>query len=381
MKATTEDPDVFAREGRIYHGNGNGKRGGADAGERPRFDLVAFADITLGNQQEWLVADIVPAGGFTIIYGESGCGKSFLASDMGLAVALGQPWGGKDVQAGTVVYVTAEGATGFRKRLVAYRQHNNIAGVVVPFHVIAAAPDMGHKPGDPAALIAAIKRQAAGPIRAVMIDTLARTMQGADENSAADMGVFADNCATIGQRLGCAVLALHHCGKDSGKGARGSSALRAASDCEVLVEGSQERRTATVTKAKDGEEGWALPFRLNRVDIDTPERSTSSCILETLGDWGIDHDKPTTRRKLSNRQKLALDALGDLAVDGKPLPAEWQMPMGIRAVPIFTWRAEMEKRGVLDTASANPRADFKRLKDSLQARHLIGEQDALVWKA
>jgi hypothetical protein len=29
----------------------------------------------------------------------------------------------------------------------------------------------------------------------------------------------------------------------------------------------------------------------------------------------------------------------------------------------------------------NPRADFKRVRQSLAARHLIGERDGLVWKA
>jgi hypothetical protein len=235
----------------------------------PRFRLEAFSDIAIGEGPEWLIADIVPAAGLTVVFGESGCGKSFLVGDSGLAIARGLPWAGKEVLAGTVVYVTAEGASGFRKRLVAYRQHYDIGDVPVPFHVIAAAPDLGQKPGDAQTLIADIGAQATN-VRAVVIDTLARAMNGADENSARDMGIFADNCAAIGQRLGCAVLALHHTGKDTGKGARGSSALRAAADCEILVEGSQERRTASVSKQKDGEDGWQLAFRLNRVDISKP---------------------------------------------------------------------------------------------------------------
>lgn len=350
-----------------------------------RFRLEAFSDIGLAAGPECLVDGIVPANGFTVIYGESGCGKSFLASDMGLAVALGQPWGGKDVQAGTVIYITAEGVSGFRKRLVAYRQHYGLADVAVPFYTIAASPDLGHQQGDSAALIGAIearmKLEAIPPIRAVIIDTLARTMQGADENSAADMGVFADHCGKIASQLKCAVVALHHCGKDTGKGARGSSALRAAADCEILVEGAAERRTATVTKAKDGEEGWRLNFRLARVEFEALDTIVSSCVLEPLGDWTLDTTKPPTRRKLSDRQKLALDCLSNIAVDGQPLPADWQMPAGIRAVSIFTWKTEMERRGVLDAEAANPRADFKRLKDSLTARQLIGERDGLIWKA
>lgn len=313
-------------------------------------------------------------------YGEAGCGKSFFASDLGLAVALGQPWAGKDVQAGTVVYVSAEGATGFRKRLVAYRQHYGIGNVAVPFHVIADAPDLGHQPGDTSALIGSIEAQADRPIRAVIIDTLARTMHGADENSAADMGLFADHSAKLGRQLGCAVMALHHCGKDTGKGARGSSALRAAADCEILIDGSQERRAATVTKAKDGEDGWTLPFRLSRVEIEAPDREVSSCILEALGEWAIDTGKPAPKRKLSPKQELALAVLSDLAVDGQSLSPEWQMPTGIRAVPVSTFRDALESRGALDPKSSNPRARWQELKLGLLARKAIGERDGLVWK-
>jgi len=57
------------------------------------------------------------------------------------------------------------------------------------------------EPGDVAELIGAIKDQAEAPIRAVIIDTLARTMHRADENSAAAMGLFADHCARIIQEI------------------------------------------------------------------------------------------------------------------------------------------------------------------------------------
>jgi hypothetical protein len=349
-------------------------------GHAARFHLEAFADIALSEGAEWLVEDVVPATGLTVIYGEAGCGKSFLASDMGLAVALGQPWAGKEVQSGTVVFIAAEGATGFRKRLVAYRQHYNIAGLAVPFHLIAAAPDLGHTPGDMAALVRAIEAEAERPIRAVIIDTLARTMHGADESSAADMGLFSDHCTKIGEQLGCAVLVLHHCGKDSSKGARGSSALRAAADCEILVDGSQERRTSTVTKAKDGEDGWMLPFKLNRVDIEAPGRDVSSCVLEILGEWAIEARKPPAKRKMTDRQKLAIEALSDIAVDGKPLPPEWQMPGSIVAVPVNDWREELYRRGILDRDAKNPRADFRDLKAALQSRKLVAERDGLAWR-
>ena len=59
------------------------------------------------------------------------------------------------------------------------------------------------------------------------------------------------------------VLVVHHAGKDVAKGARGSSALRAAVDTEIVV----KDKTATITKQRDGEEGAKVAFRLHPVPV------------------------------------------------------------------------------------------------------------------
>lgn len=102
-------------------------------------------------------------------------------------------------------------AQSFRKRLVAYRQYHGVEAPV-PFYMVADAPNLGAAAGDAPALIEAVRSQTEEPIRLVVVDTLARTMQGADENSAADMSVFVANCGRIGTDLGCAVAVIHHAG-------------------------------------------------------------------------------------------------------------------------------------------------------------------------
>ncbi|MFW6028367.1 MAG: AAA family ATPase, partial [bacterium] len=176
-------------------------------------------------------------------------------------------------------------------------------------------------------------------------------------------------------------IVIHHCGHD-GNRPRGHSALLGAVDAQIAVtRDTSDNIIATVERMKDGPEGATVASRLEQVEVGTDEDgdAITSCIVVPVDEGEIVKATPT--RKLSDRQRMALDRLGNLSVDGKPLPPEWNMPAGIMAVPIFTWRAEMEKSGVLDTQAANPRADFKRLKDSLQARHLIGEREGLVWKA
>ncbi|MBX9265093.1 helicase RepA family protein, partial [Klebsiella pneumoniae] len=93
------------------------------------------------------------------------------------------------------------------------------------------------------------------PVQLIVIDTLARCFGGNDENDAKDMGAFIEGCDTIKRETGATVLVVHHSGKDDTKGARGSSAFRAALDAEFNVrrEGDGGAIILTCTKVKDAE--------------------------------------------------------------------------------------------------------------------------------
>jgi hypothetical protein len=85
-------------------------------------------------------------------------------------------------------------------------------------------------------------------------------------------------------------------------------------------------------------------------------------------------------RRLSDRQRLALDALNEAALaSGQSPPIEWQLPAGIQMVEVNHWRDELIRKGVIDRTAANPRAEFKRLRQALAARKLIGDRDDFIW--
>ncbi len=48
-------------------------------------------------------------------------------------------------------------------------------------------------------------------------------------------------------------------------------------------------------------------------------------------------------------------------------------------VDVSLWRENLLQAGILDSNAKNPRADFKRLKDQLAERGLIGEWNNLMW--
>lgn len=62
MKEYPDTFDEIVDEPHTGVGNGSDKEA-----KKPRFHLEALVDIELGDGPEWLIADIVPAAGFTVI--------------------------------------------------------------------------------------------------------------------------------------------------------------------------------------------------------------------------------------------------------------------------------------------------------------------------
>ena len=87
-------------------------------------------------------------------------------------------------------------------------------------------------------------------------------------------------------------------------------------------------------------------------------------------------------RKLSPRQQLALAALDECAAGGgTPAPPNLQLPARTTVVQVNAWREELYRKGVLDREAKSPREEFRRVRQQLQVRSLIGVNGELVWKA
>jgi hypothetical protein len=130
---------------------------------------------------------------------------------------------------------------------------------------------------------------------------------------------------------------------------------------------------------KDGAEGDVIASRLGPIEIgtDADGDAISSCVIVP-----VDSALATriVSRRLSDRQRLALDALNEAALaSGQSPPIEWQLPAGIQMVGVNHWRDELIRKGVIDRTAANPRAEFKRLRQALAARKLIGDRDDFIW--
>jgi hypothetical protein len=206
----------------------------------------------------------------------SGAGKSFLAVDWSCCIATGKPWGGRDVDQGAVFYLAGEGRNGLRKRIAAWESHHKESLGNAPLMLADGLPPLADL-SNTAAVIQAIRDtaeelfyQTGSDPRLVVIDTLARAMAGADENSSKDMGALIGGMDWIRQEWGCTVLLLHHTGHATPDRARGSSALFAALDSEFLIKPGETSFQLKATKTKDWRAPDPLVLRWANVEIAVP---------------------------------------------------------------------------------------------------------------
>lgn len=259
----------------------------------------------------WLVDDWLPATGIAAIYGHPGSGKSFFALHMAAHIAAGREWAGRHVEQGLVLYVVAEGATGFRNRVYAMRENGDIARDAA-FAIVASPIDMQAEKGDVKALIDTIR--IASEARStkpalIVLDTLSKTFGSGKENTD-DMVGYINNCQQVASAFDCLTCVVHHRPKDTeSKDLRGHSSLRGNVDTTILVEAGKVK-TATTLKQKDGEDNVQIRFKLRPVVIgqDRRGKDVTTCLVELTED----HPKEDILGGLNKSEKAALLTLIEL---------------------------------------------------------------------
>ncbi|HDC1926824.1 TPA: AAA family ATPase [Salmonella enterica] len=226
-------------------------------------------------QTDYTIKSHLPANSLCSIYGPSGSYKSFLAVSWSCHIAAGKEWAGKRVTGGSAMYVVGEGGIGVRRRVKAWEYFYNEGNQLKNLYLVNR-PVFPVRPEEVREVIIAAKQieaETGQSIKIIVIDTLARCFGGNDENDARDMGAFIEGCDTIKRETGATLLVVHHSGKDEGKGARGSSAFRAALDAEFNVrrEGEGGAIILTCTKMKDAEEPRQCAYDLKTIPLFTDD--------------------------------------------------------------------------------------------------------------
>ena len=281
--------------------------------QQPAADTRLLSFVQASHLPNWeppqeLVEGMLIEGGMTVVYGDSNTGKSFLVLDMVAHITLGRPWFGKRVKRKAVVYLAAESPRSIMDRARAFEEH--LGAKLDDLFIVNCPIDLHDPNGDTAAVvdtIEAIERDFNVSIGCVVADTLARVMGGGDENKAIDMGTVVKHIDLIRAATQAQFVVIHHTGKDSAKGARGSSSLRAATDTEIEVSdpGNGNPKEFKVTKQRD------LPgkndiqgFTLKTVDLGVGVfmNRITTCVVEAA-----EATPQAAEHKLSMTQRMIVD--------------------------------------------------------------------------
>ena len=330
----------------------------ADGAEIVPFEVMTTNQLKAMPPVTWAVDGLVTLHGFTVMYGAPASGKSFLAIDMALSIANGLAWQNRAVRRGSVLYIAGEGVGGMGKRVKAWEawhgKHDTSNLYVLPTAVNF------RDEADIARLkmtIDSIGEQ----FTMVVVDTVARALLGGEENSATDMGLFVDACDQIKAHTGSALLAVHHAGKDSAKGMRGSSSLLGGVDAAMSITNFDGIVTLKVEKQKDAEPIGDMNFEM--VPVATID-DQSIVMVEV----GADEVKDKKRKNkaatpLTTDQQFALEALQNAIIDA-----------GQKSINVDAWHTAHSNK--CPDVTAGKRRDAR---SALQDKRVIAIENKKVW--
>lgn len=251
---------------------------------------LAGADVLTIPPTRWLVPGWVPTHSLGMLYGEPGTGKSSVALWFALEAARGGTTFGNVRLRNPlrVRYFATERAELTRDRCEAWSKLN---GTPIPdgftldgTHLDFTRPD--HTDG-----LVAYLEDLPAELRphVVIVDTLAQTIVGADENAAGEMGEVWRNLGRVRDALhGGTVLVVHHSGKDKTRGARGSSVALGAVDYALSVDQAEDgdrlitvdvRKLNAGQRPRTGEDYRVESVDLGRVDPDYNLPATAGVVV------------------------------------------------------------------------------------------------------
>lgn len=337
----------------------------AQAAAKP-FRFVAVGDLEY-RPPEFLVDDLIETDTLGLIFGDPGCGKSFMAVDLALSVASGAEFHGRGVKQGAVFYIAGEGHNGLVRRFVAWAKHRGRGLQSVPMFKSERAAQFldGASAQAVARSVNDLAAQHGAPAM-IVVDTLARNFGAGDENSTQEMGAFVAAMDDLRANWpGSVILIVHHSGHAEKQRARGAIALKGALDFEYRLEKDGVALTMTNTKMKDAEPPADLFFSLVNVDLDGGARSA---VLTAT-------DAPERQARITPAQRLALSTYESAAMEH----GVWD-DGAFRGVHLDHWRNAFYLKHTGDTTEAKKKA-FQRVRaDLAEAGRIEATDDTYLIK-
>lgn len=299
-----------------------------------------------------LVEGILDLDSVAVGYGRPGCGKTFWALDMAASVASDVDWQHRATTHGPVLYIAAEGVAGLGQRVGAWQEyHRATDSRDTGIHRVTWLPRPVNLL-EPRWLSALVSLVAESRPLLVVIDTVARSMVGGDENQTKDMTKVVEAGDLIRRAGGSCVLFIHHTGKDETKGMRGSIALEAGCDTAWEVTRDQQWVTLTCRRQKNHADD-AEPITLGMANI------ASSVVLVP------DNRRPADTMHDSLRTTLI--ALAEVDTSAGTSTSVWQKSSGIEERTFYRHRKRLLELGLIANVNTDKQPKYQLTTEGREA--------------
>ncbi|MDR2095486.1 MAG: helicase RepA family protein [Treponema sp.] len=320
------------------------------------FRFLRIGDLEL-TPPRWLVKNFLEAGSFCEIFGDPGCGKSFLGIELACRVATGTPFFGFEVKSpGPVYYLAAEGRGGLLRRFHAWAvaRAQSIAEAPIFLNETPLSLVDEKSVGDAVTALKKMSDELKTTPSLIVLDTWSRCLAG-DDSSPEDAAL---GVAAVDRLRACfpdvVVVVVHHTGNGIKDRSRGWSGLRAAVDTEFLMtKGSDGIIRLSCTKNKEGEAVEPMAFSTVGIDLGIVNDEGEPVYSAVLSEQDYT-DPPAGKSPAAGKnQTLGVELLQKIVVEYSPLP-----------VPLGIWRERF-------IAAGGVRTRFYELKNSLTRRGKI----------
>lgn len=249
--------------------------------EESTYKLWDIDSIFELDPPEWLIEDILPQRGSTLLYGPTNVGKSLVTLDWAFRLASGWSWMGKAIKQSSVLYVYAEGGHDLQLRYQAWVEgydHQQPVALLDNLHFIGLDeeiklrwnPDAEEPPEGVRKLYATVdpNRPNARKYDVIIFDPAQEVWRGMDGNSDQHVAMAWRIVKDIQREHDAASVIVHHARKD-GDTFRGATTWLDLADTGFLVtEDDYGLVTVANTKNRYSEKGHGFLLRRNPHVID-----------------------------------------------------------------------------------------------------------------
>jgi len=337
-----------------------------------------FDDCAKSVEKKWLLKGLVALGEDSSWFGPPGSLKSSLLLDMAFNIAWRRDWRGHQYSAPedenfdnaeprASIYFALERADLVRARMGAYKARDK-PEVPLPIGIVSRVINLL----DPACVeqiaetVWKMEDLTKVPVGLLIFDTFSKAISSGDEDKAQTQNLAAANLTRIHEMLNVHIATIGHTGKNPNAGERGSNARLGHVDLAVQISGEGRVRTAAVVKANDQPLRSIASFQIEEVTVDRRDLGPYTTAILAAATPAAEA-RPAALQRTTGKHARALDAL-KLAIAERGQDG---------AVHSDFWKEELAKAGVIKVDDKNPRATFKRIRDSI-TQHLIAEPNGLV---